>query len=671
MEAYTNSLIHETSPYLLQHANNPVNWESWSPAVFERAKNENKLVLISVGYSACHWCHVMEHECFEDEEVATLMNKFFINVKVDREERPDVDQLYMTAVQLMTNKGGWPLNCFTLPDGRPVYGGTYFPKEQWMHVLRSLEHTYRNDPEKVAEYAQELMEGVRSSELIVEASSVEEFERSKLDELVLRWKKSFDMRDGGPTRAPKFPLPCNLDFLLDFALHSNDEGVLKYVLLTLDKMALGGIYDQAGGGFARYSVDMLWKIPHFEKMLYDNGQLLYIYSRAYAVTKSSLYKRIVQQTVSWLEREMMDESGAFISAIDADSEGIEGKYYIWTEQELLQLDKESNGFLSEYYNTGDRAYWEDSYYVLLRTSSDEEICKRLRISAEEFERRIEQLNDLILSKRNERIFPGKDDKCLTSWNAMTLKGLCEAARVFGDDSFRKLAIRNYRWLTTSMISENGSVKRNYKNGAVKINGFLEDYAAVIDALLAYYYLEGDGESLKYAKNVSAYCISEFYDANSGMFFFTPSNTDLITRKMEINDNVIPSGNSVMARNLFQMSVLFHKEEYHTMSHKMLANVYDGMETYGSGYANWALLLNHFVFDVYSFVCTGDNGKSSAHELNKAPLPFSIQVYQKGDELPEIFNQHTLGVHQIYVCTRGMCLKPTTEVTEAVHLVLNK
>lgn len=670
METYTNSLISETSPYLLQHAHNPVNWEAWSTSVFERAKKENKLVLISVGYSACHWCHVMEHECFEDEEVATLMNKFFINIKVDREERPDVDQLYMTAVQLMTNKGGWPLNCFTLPDGRPIYGGTYFPKEQWMHILRSLEHTYRNDKEKVEQYAAELMEGVAASETIVEPNDLEKFEKSKLDELLLRWKRSFDHRNGGPTRAPKFPLPSNLDFLLDHALHIKDEELLKYVYLTLDNMAMGGIYDQVGGGFARYSVDMLWKIPHFEKMLYDNGQLLSTYSKAFAVSKNPMYKRIVEQTIAWLEREMMDGSGAFISAIDADSEGMEGKFYIWTLDELTELDQLSNGFLKHVYDLGDRAYWEDGYYVLLRTSDDRTLSRKLRMSNDEFQSKLMVLNELLLSKRNEREFPGKDDKCLTSWNAMTLKGICEAARIFKDDAFRMLALRNYRWLTENMIAENGSLMRNYKNGAVKIEGFLEDYAAVIDALIAYYYLEGDAASLELADRVLTYCLNDFYDDHSVMFYFTPQNTELIARKMEINDNVIPSGNSVMARNLYQLSILLHKREYQQMSEKMLANVYDGMETYGSGYSNWALLLNHIVFGVYSFICTGHESRRKALELVDYALPFSVIVHLGKGELLQLFSDYDIGRDGIYVCTESRCLSPVKEAREAYELVLN-
>ena len=366
MEKYTNALVNESSPYLLQHAHNPVNWVPWADDVFERAEKEGKLVLISVGYSACHWCHVMEHESFEDEEVAALMNKFFINVKVDREERPDVDQVYMTAVQLMTQKGGWPLNCFTLPDGRPIYGGTYFPKEQWMHILKSLQHTFTNELPKVQEYAKNLHEGIIASELIDIPSEKLDFEEEKLTELMQRWSKMFDWNDGGNSRAPKFPLPSNLNFLLDYGINAKNNKAIDHVELTLDKMALGGIYDQIGGGFSRYSVDMLWKVPHFEKMLYDNGQLLSTYSKGYRQFKKPLYKRLVSQTIDWLEREMLDESGAFFSALDADSEGVEGKFYVWKKEELDAVLSKDDTWVYDFYQVNQRGYWEEDNYILLR-----------------------------------------------------------------------------------------------------------------------------------------------------------------------------------------------------------------------------------------------------------------------------------------------------------------
>jgi uncharacterized protein len=312
---FTNDLIKETSPYLLQHAHNPVNWVAWSKEAFEQAKREDKMVLVSIGYSACHWCHVMEHESFEDEEVATWMNRYFVCIKVDREERPDVDQVYMTAVQLMTQKGGWPLNCFTLPDGKPIYGGTYFQKEHWIQVLKSLEQTFRNKREEVLDYANKLQQGIQQSEWIQVPEAILTFQKEKVDELVLRWSHSFDNREGGSNRAPKFPLPNNYEFLLRYAHTTQDEKIMKHVILTLDKMALGGIYDQLGGGFCRYSVDVLWKVPHFEKMLYDNAQVVSLYAKVYSLTKNQSYKDLIIQTLAWVEREMTTKEGAFYSAL--------------------------------------------------------------------------------------------------------------------------------------------------------------------------------------------------------------------------------------------------------------------------------------------------------------------------------------------------------------------
>jgi uncharacterized protein YyaL (SSP411 family) len=670
MEAYTNELINETSPYLLQHANNPVNWVPWSERVFEQAKKKDKIVLISVGYSACHWCHVMEHESFEDEEVAALMNKFFINVKVDREERPDVDQVYMTAVQLMTNRGGWPLNCFVLPNGQPIYGGTYFPKEQWMHILRSLEKTYRNDPDKVREYARELTTGVQSAELISAASEVNKFEESKLKELVQRWSKQFDRYEGGDSRAPKFPLPTNMEFLLDYCLKRNDQVVLDHVELTLDKMAMGGIYDQIGGGFARYSVDLLWKVPHFEKMLYDNGQLISVYARAYAVFGKSLYKRIVYQTIEWLEREMSHESGAFYSALDADSEGVEGKFYVWRMDELESILGEEFSVFSDLYDTTSRSHWEEGNHVLMRASSDQKVKQLNNWTSEQLEMRLNAINDRLMSERSDRIRPGMDDKCLTSWNAMTLKGLYIASAVFNDDAILAIAERNRRWLFEHQIKEDGSVIRNFKEGSRSIPGFLEDYAHTIDALVHGFEVTGNKDLLYTAKDVMNYTKEHFMDEKSGMFFFTKTDSELIARKMEINDNVIPSSNSVMARNALALSMLLRDQELKKVAEQMVANVYDGMEQYGSGYSNWAILLDQLVNGCFEFVCTGPNAEVNTKGLWSSKIPQAVIVHEKSDKTDvPIFDGHNMNESVIYICREGYCLAPVQEVQDAIDTVM--
>lgn len=669
MEKYTNELIHETSPYLLQHAHNPVNWVAWSENVFVRAKAENKLVLISIGYSSCHWCHVMEHESFENEEVAALMNKFFINVKVDREERPDVDQVYMTAVQLMTQQGGWPLNCFTLPDGRPVYGGTYYPSEQWMHILRSLNHSFATEPEKFEEYAENLHQGIVSSELISSPANNMQFEEAKLTELVRRWSASFDRVNGGNSRAPKFPLPCNLEFLLDYSINAKDESVQEFVELSLDKIALGGIYDQVGGGFSRYSVDMLWKVPHFEKMAYDNGQLLSVYATAYRFFKKPLYKRLIFQTVEWLEREMLDAQGAFYSALDADSEGVEGKFYVWTERKLEACLGEDFAWVKEFYSVNQHGYWEDGNYILLRSESDKAVCSKYGWTQEALEVKIASVNELLLSERKDRIRPGLDDKCLTSWNAMILKGLCEAYSTFDDVLFLVLALKNAKWIEQYQMKNDGGLWRSYKKGVSSIDGFLEDYVHVIAAFISLYTATFDETWLMKAKQLTEYTIEQFLDEQSGMFFFTPSNTQLIARKMELTDNVIPSSNSVMARNLFYLGKYFHDVKYTSMADQMLANVYDGMEMYGSGYANWAMLLNHAVFGLYEFVVVGSE-KQKMKDLREQALPHVLMAYSSGVSGIPIFDEKELREKTlIHVCTEGTCFLPTDDVTQAVNEVI--
>ncbi len=399
-----NNLIKESSPYLLQHANNPVNWYAWNDETLAIAKRENKLILVSIGYSACHWCHVMEHESFEDEQVASIMNENFINIKVDREERPDIDMVYMGAVQLMTGQGGWQLNCFALPDGRPIYGGTYFPKAQWINVLTNLADLYSTNPNKAYEYAAHLTDGLEQLE-IPKATIESDFEIETLYKSVNKWKSGFDSEHGGPNRAPKFPLPNNYLFLLNYQYFEADLTIKKHLDLTLTKMAWGGIYDQLGGGFARYSTDVLWKVPHFEKMLYDNAQLISLYSQAYKQHKNELYKNIVYETIAFVERELMNPEYGFYSALDADSEGIEGKYYVWQKEELQHFLKEDFDIFADYYCVNNIGYWEDENYVLMRNAEESVIALKHNISVIELQQKIKTSNTTLLQAREKRVLP--------------------------------------------------------------------------------------------------------------------------------------------------------------------------------------------------------------------------------------------------------------------------
>lgn len=662
-----NSLIHESSPYLQQHAYNPVNWIPWSEEVFEKAKRENKLVLISVGYSACHWCHVMEHESFEDEEVAKLMNEYFINVKVDREERPDVDQVYMTAVQLMTQRGGWPLNCFTLPDGRPLYGGTYFPKEQWKNILSSLQHLFANDLEKAEEYAARLHEGIVNSELIAIPQEATPFEQQKLHELVTRWKRQFDTIEGGNARAPKFPLPNNYSFLLQYGTRFSDEQVLKHVELTLDKIAMGGIYDHVGGGFARYAVDMLWKVPHFEKMLYDNAQLISLYSQAYKVFKKPLYKRIVVQTIEWLQREMIHPEGCYYSAIDADSEGEEGKYYCWTLKEYQDVLSDNFAFASDLYSFNARGHWEEGKYIPLRVLSDKELMLKYKLSETQLEERIATVNELLRNERKKRVFPGIDDKSLTSWNALLVTGLCDAYAAFGEEEYKHLAHKIVRWIATHQLKSDFSLYRTRKNGTSTIDGFLEDYATVIQAFTRFYEITADEEYLLKAQQLTMYTISHFQHPESKMFYFTPDSTTLIARKMDINDNVIPASNSIMANNLWNLGHLFEQQEWLKDARQQLMNLYDGMEQYGSGYSNWAILLLNNTNRFYEVVVSGDTSGERLSEWQQIYAPYTITAYNS--EVIPLGKHKNTAQNLFYICSEtDGCLPPVSDLKGVLELI---
>lgn len=655
MEKYTNALAQESSLYLLQHAHNPVNWVSWSADVFEKAKAENKLVLVSVGYSACHWCHVMEHECFEDEEVAALMNKFFICIKVDREERPDVDQVYMNAVQLMTQRGGWPLNCFTLPNGQPIYGGTYFPKEQWMHVLRSLQHMFTEEPEKVNEYATQLTEGIQQSELIQQATPMTDLPEDKLPELVRRWLPQMDNMEGGPTRAPKFPLPNNYLFLLHYGEWQQHEGVRSHVKLTLEKMARGGIYDQLGGGFSRYSVDMLWKVPHFEKMLYDNGQLLSLYAQAYRYDPQSEYKWLLESTLGWLEREMQGKEGGLFAAQDADSEGVEGKFYVWTPDVIKSILGNDSKWYLELYNPYNKGFWEHDQWILVRDTSWEKFClTHPEVTLE----KIRTCNELLFAERKRRIAPATDTKCLTAWNAMTMTGLLDAYIALNDPAFLAMATKIGEWISAFQLYDGNHLWHTRQNGKSFIAGFLDDYAFTIEAFLQLYQVTGHTEWLEKATALTDHALTDFFDETSGMFFFTPESHDLIARKMELNDNVTPASNGVMAHNLLTLSLLLEREDWSKTAHQQLQNMLDGMEHYGSGYSNWALLLQRFLRPRYSVKVQGSIDESVKQDLLRLMSP---QVVVKYD---------SLGENGFVVCGDGMCWPKVDTVSEAYSSLKN-
>ena len=691
---HTNRLIHESSPYLLQHAHNPVDWFPWSDEAFEKAKKENKLVLVSIGYSACHWCHVMEHESFEDDSVAKIMNEHFVCIKTDREQRPDVDGVYMSAVQIMTGSGGWPLNCFTLPDGRPIYGGTYFPKQNWMKILHTLADLYKNDPQKVLQYAEELTSAVKKSELIPAFTEKPSFTKEVLNSCYENWTKRFDNVEGGPKKTPKFPLPNNYQFLLRHyyftKAHDLNRGLLNHINLTLEKMAYGGIYDQIGGGFSRYSTDGEWKVPHFEKMLYDNAQLVSLYSEAYQFTKNNLYKQVVYETLEFVQREMTSPEGSFYSALDADSEGKEGKYYVWTKEELQTILGNDFDLFADYFNVNHLGEWEEKY-ILLRKKSDEEFFKTLSgfQTMAELQKKISELKKKVLVVREKKIKPGLDNKILTSWNALMIKGYVDAYSVFHEKEFLNSALKCADYILKNLSREDGGLYHAISHlnppprgelgtttpsplGKVGmgsgVNGFLEDYSFTIEAFISLYQITFDEQWLSKAKSLADYAVKHFHDSSSVMFYFTSDlDSPLITRKMEIQDNVIPSSNSSMALSLFYLGKYFDEQKYLNISEKMLKQVQDDIPPYGSAYSNWAMLAQNFVCPFYEIAIVGNSVDEKRKQFSEHFVPNAIFVGTKAQsKLSLLQNKFVEGKTLIYVCENKTCKLPTENISEAVQ-----
>lgn len=670
---YTNELIKETSPYLLQHAHNPVNWMAWNDNTLQKSKAENKLMVISIGYSACHWCHVMERESFEDSTVASIMNKDFISVKVDREERPDVDQIYINAVQLMTGRAGWPLNVITLPDGRPVFGGTYFRKNQWMETLTKMQELYEKEPQKLIEYATKLEEGIKGMDLVTLNNEHIDFIEYPSASLIERWSKDFDKTFGGYKRAPKFMMPNNYQYLLRYGVQHGDSDVLDQVTLTLNKMAYGGVYDHIGGGFSRYSTDVRWHIPHFEKMLYDNAQLVSLFSNAYLVTKNPLYKDVVTETLEFIAREMTNEEGAFYSSLDADSETEngeleEGAYYIYSKEELKLLLTSDFELFKSYYNINNSGKWpENGNYVLIRDKSDTEITKKFSITSETLRQKKDSWKKLLLEHRNKRPKPRLDDKTLTSWNGLMLKGYVDAYKAFQKKEYLEAALKSARFIDTKQHHKNGALYHNYKDGKSTINGYLEDYAAVIDGYIALYEVTLDSQWINKAKQLANYTFTYFFDTERSMFYFTSSeDAPLVTRNFEYRDNVIPASNSMMAKNLYTLSHLFDDQKFADTAAQMLKNVEPEIAQYASGFSNWLDLLANYQLGFYEVVVVGIDALEKSKEINNHYIPNKLMAgstkIENGWLLEGRFVENeTL----IYVCVNNTCKLPVRDTAVAV------
>jgi len=670
---YTNALVDETSPYLLQHAHNPVNWEAWNPEILERAKKENKPLLISIGYAACHWCHVMEDECFEDEDVAQMMNENFVTIKIDREERPDVDQVYMDAIQMMTGNGGWPLNIVALPDGKPFWGATYLPKEDWIKSLEKLIHLYQTDLKKVEEYAANIEKGIKAINLVEVKTTNAFFTLDSLNTTVDRWSTYFDTYLGGYKSAPKFMMPNNLDFLMHYAISEGKDSIMDYVNTSLTRMAYGGIFDPIDGGFSRYATDNKWHIPHFEKMLYDNGPLASLYAKAYAVTKNPLYKEVVQKTIDFVESELLDNSGGFYSSLDADSKNEggtleEGAFYVWKAQALDSILGGDFPIFKDYYNINSYGLWENGNYVLIRDKSDEEIAKTHKISVQELNTRMTKALQKLKVVRDKRPRPRLDDKILTSWNGLMLLGLVDAYRYLGEERYRELALKNAQFLENHMIKPDGTLYRNHKNGTSTINAFLDDYATLIAAYIGLYEITFNQKWLSHAKALADTAITNFKDDESGMFHYTAEEDEgLIRRSIELYDKEISSSNSIMANNLLKLHKLYPKAGYNKLTRQMVLNVQENFLDNGQSFANWLNLVLFQNKNFYEIAVVGKEYQVVGKEILSHYLPNSILVgTEEEGHLELLKNRYNEGQTLIYVCIEGMCKLPVTTTKLALQ-----
>ena len=671
----SNNLINETSPYLLQHAYNPVDWNPWDSKYLDLAKKENKLVIISVGYSACHWCHVMERESFEDTIAAKLMNEKYISIKVDREERPDVDNVYMNAVQLMTGSGGWPLNVVTLPDGRPIWGGTYFTKDQWINALEQISKLYNDDPERLISYADQLEEGVKSLDVINLNETTPDFNLNIMQDYLNTWSTKFDVEYGGSKGMPKFMMPNNLHFLLKYSYQTENKEIQKFVELSLEKMAFGGVYDQVGGGFSRYSVDDKWHIPHFEKMLYDNAQLISLYSDAYKLTKNRLYKNVVYETIGFINSELKDSSGGYYSSLDADSktdENVleEGAFYVWTKEELIKVLKEKFTLFSDYYNINEFGYWEDNKYVLIRNQKGVEIASKYNISEDELNQLIQSCKSELIKVRNKRIKPRLDDKILSSWNGLMIKGFADSYKAFNEPDFLDAAVKNGEFIVKNLLQKDGQLLRNYKNNKGYINGYLEDYSAVISGFIALHEITLDDKWLKYSKKITDYVYNHFYNEETKMFYFTSDlDEKLLSRTVNFRDNVIPSSNSMMANNLFLLSHYFDNEYYLQTAKSMLNNISPEFDLYPDGFSNWLDLMLKLSDSFYEVALVGENALIKASEINKNFKPNKLIIGSLTEsDLPLLKNRYVNGDTFIYVCVKKACRLPVKTSEEALGFI---
>ena len=667
----SNRLINETSPYLLQHAHNPVDWYPWGEEALQRARAENKPILISIGYSACHWCHVMERESFEDAQVAAVMNGHFINIKIDREERPDLDHIYMDAVQVMTGSGGWPLNVFLTPEAKPFYGGTYFPprnmynRASWTDVLQGVINAFAERPQEVMTQAEGLTAHLLKSNVFGERPAEKEqvFTEANATLICENLMKHADTKEGGFGSAPKFPQTFSIQYLLRYYHFFKDDKALDQACLSLDKMLYGGIYDQLGGGFARYATDNDWLVPHFEKMLYDNALLVSVLSEAYQLTHHKRYAAVIRQTMTFVERELMDAGGGFYAALDADSEGEEGRFYVWSRQEIEAVLQGDAPLFCAYYNVTETGNWEGKNILHVPYAPDL-FVRDFGGDTEGLMVTLHACGQKLLAERNKRVRPGLDDKLLLGWNALMNTACSKAYMATGDENYRQLAIRNMQFLLDN-FSNGPFFYHTCKNGQARQGAFLDDGAFLVQALLHLQEITGNADYLLRARDITTYIMNQFADPESDFFFFTDiKQQDVILRKKEIYDNAVPSGNSVMAGNLLYLSRVFDEEAWQRKAAAMVASLASLVTRYPTSFGGWANQFLLFMKGLRELVVTGQKINGILFDILHIFMP--AKVFQSSsvpnETFPLLRGKQFFSPLLIYLCENYVCSLPLTSLS---------
>ncbi|MBZ5858054.1 thioredoxin domain-containing protein [Flavihumibacter profundi] len=666
-----NRLQNETSPYLLQHAHNPVDWYPWGDEALAVARTEQKPILVSIGYAACHWCHVMERESFENPSVAATMNKHFINIKIDREERPDLDHIYMDAVQSMTGSGGWPLNVFLTPEGKPFYGGTYFPPQaafnrpSWSDVLAGVANAWRERREDISQQAENLTQHLQQSSNFGGKSDFPFFHEDLVHQMATELLKTADKIEGGFGRAPKFPQTNSIAYLLRYGHIYNDQDAIKQALLSLDKMIEGGIYDQIGGGLARYSTDNEWLVPHFEKMLYDQALFIAVLADAFQLTQKPVYREVIIQTMDFLQRELMSPEAAFYAALDADSEGEEGKFYVWEKGEIEEVLGEDAPIAIDRFGITADGNWE-GINILTRSMNLHWLSLKYEMDESVMEEKLIEITARLIARRAGRVRPGLDDKQILSWNALMNIACSKAFAATGIEEYRDLAVRNMNWMLAVFTRPDGGLYHTYKAGIAKFPGFLDDYAYLVQALIYIQEITGDHDYLDRAAKLTGRVIDDFGEEGNQLFYYTfKEQGDVVVRKREIYDGAQPSGNAVMVLNLYYLGVVFDKPQWQQQSAEMLETIGKTIVRYPGSFGFWAIELFRKVRGCAEIVVVGPQADALRSEILANFIPFRIlqSATHENNAYPLLRKKPSEPDTLIYVCQNYSCSQPVASVGE--------